>query len=686
MANNQFAFMNINILVVDDDPTSLAIVSAMLKTWKHQVVTSMSPMDALSTLREQGGIDLVVSDLHMPNMNGFELQEIIQLEFELPVIIMSSDDKESVILESMARGAALYLPKPVKPNDLKNIWQYVLKAKKVKLPTILEPIGGGSKVNQESRGSITDENEKLTNNEVLKTGSSSLIKVDMRGNKKRKPYERRMKELLDLEFDNQAHIVTAPKKTKIVWTSSLHTKFVQAMHKIGFQKAVPKTILEVMNVPGLTRENVASHLQKYRLYLKSLTNKPDSSKGIIEGALKSNFNINGDSLLFRTHNQSQHQNPTTNLSSTNSFTEQRYPKIMNQSLTHDLASGLGSYNQSNSLTSHPLLFGRNGQSVIHGNMNNSSDLNNFGTNFSINANNEVAYGGIPNGVISTPIYQQHQTQLQTSGPFGIAGYSPTYEVDGISGGEHIPIANVNNNYGTPKSSNFIDNINNYVDAGNVIGGTTKHFQFYNENDPSYDGYDMNRNNYCNQNNVNFVTTEGYNMVQGAPCSGIWNENVNNYLGFENIVRQPPHLPTIMQERFGLAYDTSTVDHNNLLYDSIYQVPNQPSVNQVTNIEQFLADPYEPTLNQRSEMLTPNLGNGGGGDGNEENTLDSIVGDVPLMFDDNYSKYDPTSNYQEQSIGGDIFNGKINNHYASGNQATNNVNWTYDDLATFTGLE
>ena len=38
----------------------------------------------------------------------------------------------------------------------------------------------------------------------------------------------------------------------------------------GVKNAVPKTILQLMNVDGMTRENVASHLQKYRLYLKKL--------------------------------------------------------------------------------------------------------------------------------------------------------------------------------------------------------------------------------------------------------------------------------------------------------------------------------------------------------------------------------------------------------------------------------
>ncbi len=44
------------------------------------------------------------------------------------------------------------------------------------------------------------------------------------------------------------------------------------------KNAVPKTILQLMNVDGMTRENVASHLQKYRLYLKKLGGYPANAK------------------------------------------------------------------------------------------------------------------------------------------------------------------------------------------------------------------------------------------------------------------------------------------------------------------------------------------------------------------------------------------------------------------------
>eukprot|EP01102_Stenamoeba_stenopodia_P022564 TRINITY_DN9466_c0_g1_i1.p1 TRINITY_DN9466_c0_g1~~TRINITY_DN9466_c0_g1_i1.p1 ORF type:complete len:243 (+),score=37.44 TRINITY_DN9466_c0_g1_i1:302-1030(+) len=55
---------------------------------------------------------------------------------------------------------------------------------------------------------------------------------------------------------------------RLKWSKDLHTSFLNAIAKLGV-KAVPSAILNEMNVIGLTRENVASHLQKFRLQLNS---------------------------------------------------------------------------------------------------------------------------------------------------------------------------------------------------------------------------------------------------------------------------------------------------------------------------------------------------------------------------------------------------------------------------------
>ncbi|KAI3437008.1 HTH myb-type domain-containing protein [Psidium guajava] len=60
------------------------------------------------------------------------------------------------------------------------------------------------------------------------------------------------------------------KRPRLVWTPQLHKRFVDAVAHLGIKNAVPKTIMQLMSVDGLTRENVASHLQKYRLYLRRM--------------------------------------------------------------------------------------------------------------------------------------------------------------------------------------------------------------------------------------------------------------------------------------------------------------------------------------------------------------------------------------------------------------------------------
>ncbi|XXG66302.1 hypothetical protein AAC387_Pa05g3814 [Persea americana] len=69
------------------------------------------------------------------------------------------------------------------------------------------------------------------------------------------------------------------KRPRLVWTPQLHKRFVDVVAHLGIKNAVPKTIMQLMNVEGLTRENVASHLQKYRLYLRRMEGVSDDSGG-----------------------------------------------------------------------------------------------------------------------------------------------------------------------------------------------------------------------------------------------------------------------------------------------------------------------------------------------------------------------------------------------------------------------
>lgn len=63
----------------------------------------------------------------------------------------------------------------------------------------------------------------------------------------------------------------AKRAARIVWTRELHGRFVDAVEELGLDNAMPKTILTIMDVEGITREHVASHLQKYRQHVRRIT-------------------------------------------------------------------------------------------------------------------------------------------------------------------------------------------------------------------------------------------------------------------------------------------------------------------------------------------------------------------------------------------------------------------------------
>ncbi|KAF8397445.1 hypothetical protein HHK36_016362 [Tetracentron sinense] len=75
---------------------------------------------------------------------------------------------------------------------------------------------------------------------------------------------------LRTENSSYDHSARTLKRPRLVWTPQLHKRFVDVVAHLGIKNVVPKTIMQLMNVDGLTRENVASHLQKYRLYLKRM--------------------------------------------------------------------------------------------------------------------------------------------------------------------------------------------------------------------------------------------------------------------------------------------------------------------------------------------------------------------------------------------------------------------------------
>ncbi|HKI56186.1 MAG TPA: response regulator [Trueperaceae bacterium] len=111
---------DVTVVIVDDDASVLALVSSVLS--RYRVRSFDRPQGALEALR--GGLqpDLIVSDVIMPGMTGFELHEAVRQIVPLrsvPFIYLTSMSDRDHIRRGMAQGADDYLTKPFTPEELR---------------------------------------------------------------------------------------------------------------------------------------------------------------------------------------------------------------------------------------------------------------------------------------------------------------------------------------------------------------------------------------------------------------------------------------------------------------------------------------------------------------------------------------------------------------------------------------
>ena len=108
------------ILVVDDYSTSQRLLGFILRQNDHTVVTAIHGLGALEQLAERS-IDLVISDLSMPEMDGMTLLQELRANprFQnLPVIILTGSAYAQDNTRAKAAGATLFLTKPVESEEL----------------------------------------------------------------------------------------------------------------------------------------------------------------------------------------------------------------------------------------------------------------------------------------------------------------------------------------------------------------------------------------------------------------------------------------------------------------------------------------------------------------------------------------------------------------------------------------
>lgn len=107
------------ILTADDQPIILKSIKYKLEQVGFDVIAASNGLDAIEMF-EINNPDLVILDLNMPQKSGFEVMEYIRVtkKSRVPIIVMSGNDEETIIVEAFEAGADDYIEKPVGLNEV----------------------------------------------------------------------------------------------------------------------------------------------------------------------------------------------------------------------------------------------------------------------------------------------------------------------------------------------------------------------------------------------------------------------------------------------------------------------------------------------------------------------------------------------------------------------------------------
>src|SRR5919199_1173879 len=109
------------ILIVDDEPVNLQVLVNHLSLQNYAITQASNGIEALDVIRSGFQPDLILLDIMMPKMTGYELCHKIREQFlatEVPVVLLTAKNQVSDLVEGFSAGANDYLTKPVSKNEL----------------------------------------------------------------------------------------------------------------------------------------------------------------------------------------------------------------------------------------------------------------------------------------------------------------------------------------------------------------------------------------------------------------------------------------------------------------------------------------------------------------------------------------------------------------------------------------
>ena len=110
--------MQAHILIIDDDLKLTALITKFLENHSFGVSSFDNPKNALKALNQKHAFELIILDITLPEMDGFQVLREIRKNSTIPIIMLTARGEVSDRIVGLELGADDYMPKPFEPEEL----------------------------------------------------------------------------------------------------------------------------------------------------------------------------------------------------------------------------------------------------------------------------------------------------------------------------------------------------------------------------------------------------------------------------------------------------------------------------------------------------------------------------------------------------------------------------------------
>jgi two-component system, OmpR family, phosphate regulon response regulator OmpR len=223
--------MNKSILIIDDDVKITELLSEYLNGNNYNCTSAGSPSEGFSKLKKQH-VDLIILDIMLPEMNGFEVCKLIRKDYKIPIIMLTSMAEVTDKVVGLELGADDYIAKPFELRELLARIVSVLRRSdgELKNETIIK-----------FRNFIIDSKKRTVNyyNKDLNPSSTEfeLLLLFAKNNGKVLSREEIMQNTRGLSwesFDRSVDVMVSRLRNKLKTISGNKGELIKTVHTIGY--------------------------------------------------------------------------------------------------------------------------------------------------------------------------------------------------------------------------------------------------------------------------------------------------------------------------------------------------------------------------------------------------------------------------------------------------------------------